>query len=284
MCGMTQRATFEWAASSSTRRTSRRRQSSRSSRTRRARRSSSASGGAPSPRPLRHGYRDLYGNGCQRVTLPVGRSTLRFDALVVGPRRHRGGRPRRPGDARRRAARRRARLHAAQPLRPARRPRRRGVEAVRRRDARLPPGRRDRRPRQRPRHVHPRQQHGPDDGRRRLRGAGRRVPRLRPRRPQLLPCAQHPGALRLRLPAGDRGRADGRADGLRRVDRGVPRRHVVHVRPAQQRGAQGPRADRSWARCSRRGDGDDVRWARARTDGGLGARGRGSPRSRSERA
>ena len=33
----------------------------------------------------RHGYSDLYGNGCQRLTLPVGASTLRFDALVTVP-------------------------------------------------------------------------------------------------------------------------------------------------------------------------------------------------------
>ena len=37
------------------------------------------------PEAERHGYRDLYGNGCQRVTLPAGRSTLRFDALVAVP-------------------------------------------------------------------------------------------------------------------------------------------------------------------------------------------------------
>ncbi len=37
------------------------------------------------PQLLRHGYRDLYGNGCQRLTLPAGSSTLRFDALVSVP-------------------------------------------------------------------------------------------------------------------------------------------------------------------------------------------------------
>ena len=37
------------------------------------------------PQLLRHGYRDLYGNGCQRLTLPAGSSTLRFDALVTVP-------------------------------------------------------------------------------------------------------------------------------------------------------------------------------------------------------
>jgi transglutaminase-like putative cysteine protease len=33
----------------------------------------------------RHGYSDLYGNGCQRLTLPAGPSMLRFDALVSVP-------------------------------------------------------------------------------------------------------------------------------------------------------------------------------------------------------
>ncbi len=37
------------------------------------------------PEALRHGYRDLYGNGCQRINLPVGSSTLRFDAFVSVP-------------------------------------------------------------------------------------------------------------------------------------------------------------------------------------------------------
>jgi transglutaminase-like putative cysteine protease len=37
------------------------------------------------PAAARHGYTDLYGNDCQRVMLPVGESTLRFDALVEAP-------------------------------------------------------------------------------------------------------------------------------------------------------------------------------------------------------
>ena len=37
------------------------------------------------PEVLRHGYTDLYGNACQRLTLPAGSSTLRFDALVTVP-------------------------------------------------------------------------------------------------------------------------------------------------------------------------------------------------------
>lgn len=37
------------------------------------------------PEVLRHGYSDLYGNACQRLVLPAGASTLRFDALVSVP-------------------------------------------------------------------------------------------------------------------------------------------------------------------------------------------------------
>jgi transglutaminase-like putative cysteine protease len=33
----------------------------------------------------RHRYTDLYGNDCQRLTLPVGATTLRYDALVTVP-------------------------------------------------------------------------------------------------------------------------------------------------------------------------------------------------------
>jgi transglutaminase-like putative cysteine protease len=33
----------------------------------------------------RHGYTDLYGNPCQRLTLPAGASTLRYDARVSVP-------------------------------------------------------------------------------------------------------------------------------------------------------------------------------------------------------
>ncbi|MFL6127849.1 MAG: transglutaminase family protein [Mycobacteriales bacterium] len=33
----------------------------------------------------RRGYADLFGNGCQRLTLPAGTSTLRYDALVTVP-------------------------------------------------------------------------------------------------------------------------------------------------------------------------------------------------------
>ncbi|HMG31980.1 MAG TPA: transglutaminase family protein [Jiangellaceae bacterium] len=54
-----------------------------------------ASGAAPAtvlrqgwetlPRADRHGYTDLYGNDCQRLCLPVGDTTLRYDAVVTVP-------------------------------------------------------------------------------------------------------------------------------------------------------------------------------------------------------
>jgi transglutaminase-like putative cysteine protease len=37
------------------------------------------------PRAHRRGYRDVYGNLCQRVELPVGASSIRYDALVDVP-------------------------------------------------------------------------------------------------------------------------------------------------------------------------------------------------------
>ena len=37
------------------------------------------------PATDRHGYTDLYGNDCQRLSLPVGDTTLRYDALVTVP-------------------------------------------------------------------------------------------------------------------------------------------------------------------------------------------------------
>ena len=37
------------------------------------------------PELPRHGYTDLYGNGCQRLDLPAGTSTIRYDAVVAVP-------------------------------------------------------------------------------------------------------------------------------------------------------------------------------------------------------
>jgi transglutaminase-like putative cysteine protease len=38
-----------------------------------------------SPAIARHAYADLYGNDCQRLTLPPGEATIRYDALVAVP-------------------------------------------------------------------------------------------------------------------------------------------------------------------------------------------------------
>ncbi len=43
------------------------------------------SGWESSPELSRHAYVDLYGNSCQRITLPSGLSTLKYDALVSFP-------------------------------------------------------------------------------------------------------------------------------------------------------------------------------------------------------
>jgi len=37
------------------------------------------------PELARHGYTDIYGNGCQRLNLPGGLSTVRYDAFVTVP-------------------------------------------------------------------------------------------------------------------------------------------------------------------------------------------------------
>jgi transglutaminase-like putative cysteine protease len=73
----------------------------------------------------------------------------------------------------------------------------------------------------------------------------------------------------LNIPAHGR-RAGSGADGLRRLDGGLPRWHVVDLRPSQQHPAQGPRRDRSRPGRTRRRDGDDVRRPVPRADGCLG--------------
>ncbi len=74
-----------------------------------------------------------------------------------------------------------------------------------------------------------------------------RVPRLRPPRHRLLPLHEHPGALLHRLSRRHRHAAALRPDGFRRLVRGLSRRPLVHVRPAQQHAAHRPRADRARA-------------------------------------
>ena len=44
-----------------------------------------------------HEYRDIYGNRCQRIVVPPGRSQIRYDAVAHGSGRDRGLRPVRAG-------------------------------------------------------------------------------------------------------------------------------------------------------------------------------------------
>ena len=79
-----------------------------------------------------------------------------------------------------------------------------------------------------------------------------------------------PAQVRLRLPAGH-GRADRPgADGFRRLDGGVAGRPVVDVRPAEQRSPQGPDPHRAGPGRLRRGHGDVVRRTDAADDAGRG--------------
>ena len=59
-----------------------------------------------------------------------------------------------------------------------------------------------------------------------------------------------------------------RADGLCRLDGGLSGRSLVDLRPAQQRAAQGPGADRAWPRCRRRGHGHHLRGPASGVDEG----------------
>ena len=69
-----------------------------------------------------HDYRDLYGNRCRRLTLPVGRSVIEFRA-TRSRRPRRRIRSRRTRGTGRRAARRCVALHVAEPVLPAGHPR-----------------------------------------------------------------------------------------------------------------------------------------------------------------
>ena len=178
-----------------------------------------------------HDYTDIYGNECARTVLPAGRSRFGFSGRGHRAGRHRGLRPGRAGAAARRAARRRAGLHAAQPLLPARHARQRGVA----RFSALPPG--YSRVQAICDHVNDHLQFpygstaatstAVDVNASRVRG----VPRLHPPGDLVLPGDEHPRPLRVRVPAGH-GRAAGPdTDGLRRLDGGVAGRPLVDVRP-----------------------------------------------------
>ena len=225
---------------------------------------------ATDPDLPRHGYTDLYGNPCQRLTLPAGPSTLRFDALVSVP------------DATEEVA-------ADAPETPVTdlpdevlvytMPSRYVLPDVLGDEAwstfgPTPPG--YGRVQAVLDHVHDRlelragQQHAADHRRRRLGGEARGLPRLRARRAELPARAQHPGPVRLRLPARPGRPAGPGADGLRRLDRGLAGRPLVHLRPAQQRPPQGPGAHRPRPGRAGRRDGHHVRRPGAGADGGLG--------------
>ena len=75
------------------------------------------------------------------------------------------------------------------------------------------------------------------DRRRGLRGTTGRLPRLRPSGADALPLHEHPGPLLHRLHQRHRPAAALRRDGLRGLDRGLSRRALARVRPAQQRAA-----------------------------------------------
>ena len=68
----------------------------------------------------------------------------------------------------------------------------------------------------------------------------------------LLPLHEHPGALLHRLPQRHRRAAALRPDGLRGLVRGLSRRPLAHVRPAQQRAPHRPDPDRPRPRRRRR--------------------------------
>ena len=101
-----------------------------------------------------------------------------------------------------------------------------------------------------------------------------RLPRLRPPGDRLLPLPQHPGALLHRLPRRHRHAAALRADGLRRLVRGLARRPLVHLRRAQQHAADRPGADGARPRRLRRGALDRLRAEHARALRGAHRRGR----------
>ena len=195
-------------------------------------------------------YRDGSATGAAGIVAPAGRFAIRTDAVF----RDSGAADRR---ARRRAApgrgppRRDPRLPARQPLlrdrpavrdrvaafgssRPAGRGCRRSATSSTTTSVRLPA-----------RAAHPHRLRRPT-------GAHRRMPRLRPSRHRPLPLHEHSGALLHRLSRRYRHAADRSPDGLRGLDRGLSRRPLAHLRPAQQHSAHRPDPDRARPRRRRR--------------------------------
>src|SRR6201994_182284 len=202
--------------------------------------------------------------GPVRQSVPAGRAARGPVADQLRRDRHRAGRARgrRPGRARvrpGRSARQHPAVHAAQPLLPARPRRRPGLVAVRRPGPRLPPGAGHLRLRARPPNLRLRQHHRHLDRGRRVRVRSGRMPRLHPPGHLVLPGPEHPGPVRVRLPAGHGRAARPGADGLRGLDGGVAGRPVVDVRSPQQHRPQGARRDRARPRRLRCGHGHHLR-------------------------
>ena len=218
-------------------------------------------------------YTDLYGNPCHRLVVPAGRSRFRYHAVVSVPDATEDVDPAHPSCRPDAAARRRAALHPAQPLLPARHARRRGVVALRW----LPPGYRRVQAICDYVHGHLQFRYGSTTSLSTaadVNTAGfRGLPRLHPSGHLVLPRPEHPRPLRVRLPPGHGRRADQRADGLRRVDGGLARRPLVDVRPPQQPPAQGPGGHRPRPGRLGCGHGHDLRRSAVGVDDGAGSGG-----------
>ena len=202
---------------------------SRSRRCSRSRRRAAASSCAPSagrPTPTTTATSTSTATAASGSRSRRATSRIVYEADVVLDDAARPDRAGHAGDADHGAARRVPRVRHAEPLLPARRARPRGVAALRRPRAGLGARPGDRRLRPRPPRVGRRRVEPVDDGGRRLPRRPGRLPRLRAPGDHALPRAQHPGALRLRLHPGDRRPAARRADGLRRLVRGLPRRRA----------------------------------------------------------
>ena len=159
------------------------------------------------PELTRHGYTDLYGNGCQRLDLPAGTSTVRYDAVVSVPDATEEvdlDAPEVPVTDLPDEA-----LHYTLPSRYFL-PDVLGDAAWERFGA-TPPGYRrvqEIGDQTTPTSSSATAQHAPHDRSRRARVGPGRVPRLRAPGAHVLPGPEHPGPLRLRLPARHGRRAD----------------------------------------------------------------------------
>ena len=87
---------------------------------------------------------------------------------------------------------------------------------------------------------------------RRLRGAGRGLPRLQPPGADVLSLPEHPGPVRDRVPRRHRHPAPAPSDGLQRLVRGLPGRPMVHLRRPPQRPPDRPDPDGPRPRCGGR--------------------------------